>query len=187
MPGEGKKFPKGGKPGPGRPKGSKDKGVRLTGPRAASQSAEVAAAANGAPPPADLAVKTTSIRAALEQIDTHFAETYRQAVLLGLAADPPKSAPYVELVTRYRVGKPPDAGDSERLPLIFWLGKGPPGGYDPLALPPAGQAEPPRQVIDVTPAQAPPAAARPPLRPPGERPPPPAARPEDPDELLPLR
>ncbi len=139
-------------------------------------------AARNAPPPTDLAVKTTSIRAALELVDAHYADEYLKAVVDGLRADPPKSAPYVDLVTRYRVGKPPDSGDSERRPLIFWLGKGAPGGYDPLALPPPGQVEPPSEVIDVTPSA--PRQARTPAVP---RPAAPAAKqPDDPDELVPL-
>ncbi len=164
--------------GPGRPKGSKDRGVRGKGRVSAGQIAEAAAAANGAPPPADLAVKTTSIRAALERIDTHYSDAYLEAVVKGLNAKPPKSAPYVELVTRYRVGKPPDASDPSRTNLIFWLSKGAPGGYDPLALPPSDDV--PAQVVEVTPV--PPRRARPA--------PPPSAPdippPDDPDELVPL-
>lgn len=178
-----------GEPGPGRPKGSKDRGLRGAARRSAkgtrataamTKEADARAAAAGAAPPADLAVKTGSIRAALEEVDQVYAGVYRQAVLDGLRAPPPKSAPYVELVTRYRVGKPPEEGDSARPPLVFLLSHGAPGGYDPLALPPAPAADAP-QVVDVAPI---------PLRPPRSPAPPPRAPapppPEDPDELLPL-
>lgn len=135
--------------------------------------------AGGIPPPTDPAVARRSIREALETVDTEYAEAYLQAVVAGLQAEPPKSAPFVELVTRYRVGKPPESGDSARPPLVFLLSHGAPGGYDPLAV--ARPSGPP--VIDVTPVPT----APPPLSQRAATPPAPAVRPEDPDELVPIR
>ena len=141
------RFVKGGEPGPGRPKGSSDQGPRIQTLR--------------------------QIVRLYAREDTRLA---KRALREGLRLAAPRNFPYLEFLAKYDMGRPPEFDrDQDRVPLIFFLSRGLPGQFDPLAQAPPGAAQappPPRLAL-------------------GEAkrvdPPPPPPEPEDPDEPVTVR
>ena len=85
-----------------------------------------------------------------------------KALRTGLQLKAPANLPYLRLLVEYKLVVPKGEADM-RQSVIFWLSKGPPGGYDPLAAPPPGQEAPaPRpqlaeaRRVNVTPPAPPP-------------------------------